>query len=119
MPAVQLAPQRASSGSGLLSNARAACNLLSLLQCLTFCAQLNTQLCAGVPLNCRDALDNAGKAPLAVKALAMGIAPHELNIDPAQAGGLLGKFDAAVYRAPGAAPEGVEIKGAGSYRGQQ
>ena len=47
----------------------------------------------------------------------MGIAPHELNIDPAQAGGLLGKFDAAVYRAPGAAPEGVEIKGARSYRG--
>ena len=66
-------------------------------------------------MNCRDALDNAGKAPLAVKALAMGIAPHELIIDPAQAGGLLGKLDAAVYRALGDAPEGDEIKGARSY----
>ena len=78
---------------------------------------MNAQLCADVRHNKRDALDLAGKAPIGIKALAMGIAPHELIIDPAQAGGLLGKFDAAVYRAPGAAPEGVEIKGARSYRG--
>ena len=47
----------------------------------------------------------------------MGMAPRELNIDPAQAGGLLGKFDAVVHGVPGAAPEGIEIKGARSYRG--
>ena len=62
-------------------------------------------------------MDLAGKLPLTVKAVAMGIAPHELIIDPAQAGGLLGKFDAAVCRASGAANEGVEIKGAGSTSG--
>ena len=75
--------------------------------------QLNAQLCAGVRSNKRDALDLAGKLPLTVKAVAMGIAPHELIIDPAQAGGLLGKFDAAVCRASGAAKEAVEVKGAG------
>jgi hypothetical protein len=76
--------------------------------------QLNAQLCAGVRSNKRDALDLAGKLPLTVKAVAMGIAPHELIIDPAQAGDLLGKFDATVCRASGAAKEGVEVKGAGS-----
>ena len=37
-----------------------------------YCNQLNAQLCAGVRSNKRDALDLAGKLPLAVKALAMG-----------------------------------------------
>ena len=67
--------------------------------------------------NRRDALDLAGKLPLAVKALAMGISLGDFNVDPAQAGGLLGKFDAAVGGASGAANEGVEIKGAGSTSG--
>ena len=63
--------------------------------------------------NARDALDLAGKLPLALKANAIGIPANELNIDPAQAGGLLGKFDALVGRG------GAEIKGARSCRGEQ
>jgi hypothetical protein len=117
--AVQRGAHPASSTSAGLSRALAAGNLLCLLQCRAFCAQVNAQLCAGVRRNKRDALDLAGKLPLAIKASAMGIAPRELNIDPAQAGGLLGKFDAAVCGAPGAAQEGVEIKGARSYRGRR
>ena len=102
------------AAAGGLAAALAASNLLHLLQCQVYRNQLNAQLCAGVRSNKRDALDLAGKLPLTVKAVAMGIAPHELIIDPAQAGGLLGKFDAAVCRASGAANEGVEVKGAGS-----
>ena len=100
-----------------LAAAIAASNLLQLLQSSVYRAQVNAQLCADVHRNKRDALDLAGKATVAIKALAMGIAPHKLNIDPAQAGGLLGKFDAMVCGASGAANEGVEIKGARSYRG--
>ena len=115
-PAVQ--PVRLPApASGLHATALATSNLLHLLQCQVYRNQLNSQLCAGVRSIKRDALDLAGKLPLAVKALAMGIAPHELIIDPAQAGGLLGKFDAAVCGASGAAKEGVEIKGAGSTSG--
>ena len=69
----------------------------------------------------------------------MGIPLTELNIDPSQAGGLLGKFDAMITRATSGGPVsssngvsgiiphgasarglksgGVEIKGARSYRG--
>jgi hypothetical protein len=127
----------ASAGGGL-AVAQTACNLMQLLQDPTFCAQKNEQLCKDVSLNKRDALDLAGKLPLALKALTMGISPHELNIDPAQAGGLLGKFDAVVkgsssLSAPtassifsvasasssAAGEEGIEVKGARSYRGKQ
>ena len=82
-----------------------------------YCNQLNAQLYAGVRSNKRDALDRAGKVPMAIKALQMGISLGDFHIDPARAGGLLGKFDAAVGGASGAASEGVEIKGAGSTSG--
>jgi hypothetical protein len=105
------------AASGLHARALAASNLLQLLQCQAYRDQLNTQVLTGVRSNNRDALDIAGKLPLAVKALEMGISLGDFNIDPAQAGGLLGKFDAAVGGASGAASEGVEIKGAGSTSG--
>ena len=73
-----------------------------------------------MPYNRRDALDLAGKLPLAIKALSVGIPLAELNIDPSQAGGLLGKFDAMITRVALGRPAshgGVEIKGARSYRG--
>ena len=64
-------------------------NLLQLIQIDTYLTQLNKQLRVGVPRNARDALDMAGKLPLALKAQSIGVPLHELNIDPAQAGGLL------------------------------
>ena len=80
--------------STALARAIADMNILALVQNSSYLTGLNAQLLAGVPGNARDALDMAGKLPLALKANAIGIPPHELNIDPAQAGGLLGKFDA-------------------------
>jgi hypothetical protein len=92
-------------------------NVLVIVHNPPYLTGLNAQLITGVPRNARDALDMAGKLPLALKANAIGIPPHELNIDPAQAGGLLGKFDAIIRGAAGVA--GVEIKGARSYRGHK
>jgi hypothetical protein len=109
--------------STALARAIADMNILSLVQNSSYLTGLNAQLLAGVPGNARDALDMAGKLPLALKANAIGIPPHELNIDPAQAGGLLGKFDATISGSggvPGAAGVGgVEIKGARSRRGHK
>ena len=82
--------------STALARAIADMNILALVQNSSYLTGLNAQLLAGVPGNARDALDMAGKLPLALKANAIGIPPHELNIDPAQAGGLLGKFDATI-----------------------
>jgi hypothetical protein len=100
-----------------LARAIADSNILALVHTPSYLTGLNAQLLAGVPRNARDALDLAGKLPLALKANAIGIPPHELNIDPAQAGGLLGKFDAIIRGAAGVG--GVEIKGARSYRGHK
>ncbi len=46
--------------------------------------------------NIIDTLDLVDKLPLALKGNAIGIPPHEVNIDPTQAGGLLGEFDAVI-----------------------
>jgi hypothetical protein len=99
LPARQPAPvtQAQPIGSGVAA-AIAGSNLLVLAQDDGYLASLNAQLRAGVASNRRDALDLAGKLPLAIKALAVGISPAELNIDPSQAGGLLGKFDAKITR---------------------
>ena len=109
--------------STALTRAIADSNILALVHIPSYLTGLNAQLLAGVPRNARDALDMAGKLPLALKANAIGIPPHELNIDPAQAGGLLGKFDAIISASggvPGAAGVGgVEIKGARSCRGHK
>jgi len=109
--------------STALARAIADMNILALVQNSSYLTGLNAQLLAGVPGNARDALDMAGKLPLALKANAIGIPPHELNIDPAQAGGLLGKFDATISGSGGvqgaAGVGGVEIKGARSRRGHK
>jgi hypothetical protein len=98
-------------------------NMLALVHVSSYLTGLKQQLLVGVPRNARDALDLAGKLPLALKAIAIGIPPHELNIDPAN-GGLLGKFDAIIRGAGGAGgvgradrEMGVEIKGARTCRG--
>ena len=80
--------------STALTRAIADSNILALVHIPSYLTGLNAQLLAGVPRNARDALDMAGKLPLALKANAIGIPPHELNIDPAQARGLRGRFDA-------------------------
>ena len=69
--------------------------------------KLNELTCADARSNKRDALDLAGKLPLAPKTFHMAIAPQELNIDPAQADGLLGEFDAVVCGASGLSKKGV------------
>ena len=51
-----------------------------------------------------------GKLPLAIKALAMGIPPHELIINPAQVGKVPGMFDAVVPSG------GLDIHGGKSSR---
>ena len=54
-------------------------NLLQLMQIDAYLAQLNKQLCDGVPRNARDALDMAGKLPLALKTHSIvmwSLAPH-------------------------------------------
>jgi hypothetical protein len=92
-------PATVTTTSTALTRAIADSNILALVRIPSYLAGLNAQLLAGVPRNARDALDLAGKLPLALKANAIGIPQHELNIDPAQAGGLLGKFDAIIGHA--------------------
>ena len=88
------------------------------MHCQAYRDHINAEMRMDVRSNKRDALDRAGKVPMAIKALQMGISLGDFHIDPAQAGGLLGKFDAAVGGgASGAASEGVEIKGAWSTSG--
>ena len=54
-------------------------------------------------------MDMAGKLPLSLKALAIGLGAHDLVVDAAQAGGLLGKSD-GMLRGPSGELEAVEIK---------
>ena len=63
----------APSGASPLASVIDANNLLQLIQIDTYLAQLNKQLRVGVPRNARDALDMAGKLPLALKAHSIGI----------------------------------------------
>eukprot|EP00286_Rhodomonas_abbreviata_P018639 CAMPEP_0181298908 /NCGR_PEP_ID=MMETSP1101-20121128/6043_1 /TAXON_ID=46948 /ORGANISM="Rhodomonas abbreviata, Strain Caron Lab Isolate" /LENGTH=170 /DNA_ID=CAMNT_0023403981 /DNA_START=320 /DNA_END=829 /DNA_ORIENTATION=- len=76
--------------------------------------ETNAKLLAGVPENKRDELDIAGKVIAAVKSRAIGLTADEIVIDPAQAGGLLGKFDGMF-----AGGSGIEVKAARSYRGDR
>eukprot|EP00961_Rhodomonas_salina_P248219 3354974-Rhodomonas_salina.1 len=87
-----------------------ASNVMMLLSDAGYRAQINAQLLHGVPLNKRDALDSAGAQVAAMKSRAIGISADELVIDPAQAGGLLGKFDGMF-----ADGSWIEVKAARSY----
>ena len=91
-----------------------ASNLMRLLSDAMYRAEANAKLCAGVPRNKRDAMDDAGKVVSAVKSLAIGLTELEIAYDPSQAGGLLGKFDAMFVDG-----SGIEIKASRSYRGDR
>ena len=85
----------APSGASPLARVIDANNLLQLIQIDTYLAQLNKQLRVGVPRNARDALDMAGKLPLALKAHSIGIPLHELNIEARAAAVVTGRTRAA------------------------
>ena len=88
-----------------------ASNVMRLWSDASFRAQVNAQLRDGVPFNRRDALDGAGKFVVAAKTQAIGVTADQLFLDPAQAGGLLGKFDGMF-----ADGSGIEVKASRSYR---
>ena len=71
----------------------------------------------GVCRNWRDALDMACKFTLALKAMSVGISEDFFFIDPAQAGGLMGKSDGAIINSRGG-KEQVEIKGCRCKKGK-
>ncbi len=50
----------------------------------------------GVPKGSRDDLDLAGKLPLCLKALQIGLDPKQFMIDCAQAGGVSGRNNGCV-----------------------
>ena len=84
-------------------------NILSLWQgSAHFREQVKITLQKGVSCQRRNALDLAGKVPLSLKLLSIGVTNEELLIDFAQAGGLFGTDDGFIYRLK----QFLEIKGA-------
>ena len=65
----------------------------------------------------RDGADKCGKISLCLMAKVMGVQEEFLVVDPAQAGGLLGKSDGAVVAADGTMIP-IEIKGTRSKKGK-
>lgn len=72
----------------------------------------------GVPRGRRDCLDLAGKLPLCLRALEIGIDPSSLMIDIAQAGGVYGGGDGCIL-SQGGALEPIEVKGCICRRGKR
>ena len=72
----------------------------------------------GVPRGRRDCLDLAGKLPLCLKALEIGIDPSLLMIDAAQAGGVYGGGDGCVVARDGSI-ESIEVKGCLCRKGKR
>jgi hypothetical protein len=72
----------------------------------------------GVPQGRRDCLDLAGKLPLCLRALKIGIDPSSLMVDAAQAGGVYGGGDGCIL-GPGGTLETIEIKGCICRRGKR
>jgi hypothetical protein len=84
-------------------------NILSLWpDSAGFRQQVKTTLQTGVSCQRRNALDLAGKVPLSLKLLSLGVNNAELLVDFAQAGGLYGTDDGFIY----SLKEFLEIKGA-------
>lgn len=71
----------------------------------------------GVPRGSRDDLDLAGKLPLCLKALQLGIDPSQFMIDSAQAGGVYGRNDGCVVT--GGCIQPIEVKGSICRRGKK
>ncbi|KAJ1465381.1 hypothetical protein T484DRAFT_1757458 [Baffinella frigidus] len=86
----------------------------NMLQLVLFAPQLlstwRAKLLRDVPRNGRDALDLAGKLPLALKGLDIGLKPEHLLLDCAQAGGLHGRDDGAVLNQKTKVREPIEVK---------
>lgn len=66
----------------------------------------------------RDDLDLAGKLPLCLKALKLGLDPSHLMIDCAQAGGVYGRSDGCIVK-PDGVVQTIEMKGGICRRGRR
>jgi hypothetical protein len=109
-----------SEGSSSLYDisAMAATNLLNLASCNPeLLRRWAHRMVTGVPRGSRDDLDLAGKLPLCLKALQIGIDPKQLMIDCAQAGGVYGRNDGCVARLCQVEP--IEIKGSICRKGKK
>ena len=93
--------------------ARAASNNNLLYQwiapgCEVFRSGVQRSLQRGVPQNKRNSLDLAGKLPLSLKMMSLGLRPQDLWIDFSQAGGMYGTDDGMIP----CLREMLEVKGA-------
>jgi len=87
----------AHDSDAIIVKALMSSNLLCLLSgSNSYLQQLKRTMNLQVSRRNRDAFDMAGKLPLALKALSIGIPMTELLIDTAQAGGLHGKSDGCI-----------------------
>ena len=109
--------QQYSVTSGILSAGIDASNMLRLLRSGAFRNRCQAQMETGISRNWRDALDMAGKVTLALKAMSVGISEQFLFLDPAQAGGLMGKSDGAIINVRGS-KEFIEVKGCRCKKGK-
>jgi len=75
------------------------------------------RMVTGVPRGSRDDLDLAGKLPLCLKALQIGIDPKQLMVDCAQAGGVYGRNDGCVAQLNQVEP--IEVKGSICRKGKK
>jgi hypothetical protein len=92
-------------------NAMCATNLLKLVSCNpTLVRSWAQRMILGVPRGARDDLDLAGKLPLCLKALTLGLDPSELMIDCAQDGGVYGRSDGCLVK-PDGEVQTIEMKG--------
>ena len=110
--------QEYSQNSAIVSAGIDASNMLRLLQSAAFRNRCRTQMEMGVSRNKRDALDMAGKVTLALMAMSVGIFEDVLFLDPAQAGGLIGKSDGAIINSQGH-KELIEVKGCKCRKGKK
>lgn len=67
---------------------------------------------------CRDGADKTGKISFCLMVKTMGVGEESLVVDPAQAGGLLGRSDGAIVAADGTMIP-IEIKGTRSKKGKK
>ena len=84
----------------LIMRALMSSNLLRLVGDASYVQGLKEKMRIEVSQRRRDSLDFAGKLPLALKALSIGIPADQLLIDVAQAGGLHGKSDGCIIVGP-------------------
>lgn len=106
--------QTYAEGNNLFSydlSAMCATNLLKLVSCNpALVGSWAQRMILGVPRGARDDLDLAGKLPLCLKALKLGLDPSQLMIDCAQAGGVYGRSDGCIVK-PDGVVQTIEMKG--------